>query len=199
LMDGKKADMVFTDPPYGNLKIMDARKKNVANVGRYYEYAGHGDFDFKPCWEIIRNWECKKLIFGGNYFADYLPITTSWIVWDKRAGKHSYFSDCELAWTNLGITARVYSMVWQGMIREGESEGRVHPTQKPIKLCVKILSDFTEVNDTIADFFLGSGTTLVACEQTGRIGFGMEISEKYVAVTLQRLADMGLRPKLLTG
>jgi DNA modification methylase len=183
LMDGKKADMVFTDPPYGDLIMMNARKKVVAKVGKYHEYAGHGDFDFKPCWELIKNWECKKVIWGGNYFANYLPITTSWIIWDKRAGEHSYFSDCELAWSNIGTPAKVYSIVWQGMIRQGEHEKRVHPTQKPIELATKIME-----GELIVDLFGGSGSTLIACEQTNRICYMMEIDPRYIDVIRKRYA-----------
>jgi 16S rRNA G966 N2-methylase RsmD len=163
LLDGKEPDMVYTDPPYGNLIITNKKgevgRSNVAKVQKYHRYANDGDFDFTPCWEIIKDWDCKKVIWGGNYFANILPITTSWIVWDKRAGEHSWFSDCELAWSNLGKPARVYSIVWQGMIRQGESDGRVHPTQKPIALAAKIMS-----GDNILDLFGGSGSTLIACE-----------------------------------
>ncbi len=71
-----------------------------------------------------------------------------------------------------------------------------HPVMKPIALYERSIRNHTEGNDPVLECFLGSGTTIVACEQTGRRGFGMEICEKYVSVTLQRLADMGLEPRL---
>lgn len=185
LMGGEKADMVFTDPPYGNLKITNARgevgKSNVAKTTQYHKYANEGEFDFRPCWNIIGQWDCSKVIWGGNYFVNVLPITTSWIVWDKRAGNHSWYSDCELAWTNLGIPAKIYSIIWQGMIREGETDKRVHPTQKPIELAAKIID-----GQTILDLFGGSGSTLIACEKLGRRCYMMEIDEHYCDVIIAR-------------
>lgn len=185
LLDDQVPDMIFTDPPYGNLDMMDARESVEAEVGQYREYEGHGDFDFLPCWNHIEPMDCQKVIWGGNYFSNMLPVTTSWIVWDKRAGEHSFFSDCELAWTNLGMTATVYSVAWQGMIREGENEPRVHPTQKPILLAARIFDDFME-GEMVADFFAGSGTTIMACEQTGRRCLSMELDPHYCDVIVQR-------------
>jgi len=189
LMGGVSADMVFTDPPYGNLVITNKKgevgKSNVAKVTQYHVYMNEGNFDFEPCWKIIEGWDCKKVIWGGNYFVKCLPITTSWIVWDKRAGEHSWYSDCELAWTNLGIPAKIYSITWQGMIREGESDKRVHPTQKPIELASKIISKQTGKN-IIVDLFGGSGSTLIACEQLNRKCYMMEIDPHYCSVIIDR-------------
>ena len=69
---------------------------------------------------------------------------------------------------------------------------------KPIALAVKAISNSSKTSDTVFDGFNGSGTTLVACEQTGRIGRGMEIEPKYCAVTLERLSLLGLTPKRAT-
>jgi len=198
LMDGQKADMVFTDPPYGNLKMMTARKTVATKVGQYKEYAGHGDFNFRPTWDLIRQWNCKKIIWGGNYFAEFLPITTSWLIWDKRAGDHSYFSDCELAWSNLGIPAKIMSITWQGMIREGEHDPRVHPTQKPIQLAIKTIEEFASDTKCICDLFLGSGSTMIACEKLNRCCFGMEIDPVYCDVIVKRWEDFtGKKAKLI--
>lgn len=201
LMDGEKVNLLLTDPPYGNLKITNKngevgglsitkRKEywkygKVAKNKQYHKYANEGNFCFKPIWEYIKNWDCKKVIWGGNYFADILPITTSWICWDKRAGGTSWFSDFELAWTNLGMPARLISIMWQGMIREGESDKRVHPTQKPIELSCKIIN-MTDKCNNILDLFGGSGSTLIACEQLNRKCYMMEISELYCDVIIKR-------------
>jgi DNA modification methylase len=188
LMNGQKADMVLTDPPYGNLSFMGARKEVAAKTVEYKEYANNEDFCFKPVWEIISEWPCPKVIWGGNYFANFLPITTSWIVWDKRAGEHSFFSDCELAWSSTGKTARVFSIKWQGMIREGESGKRVHPTQKPVALSEKIIKEEQGVK-LVVDLFLGSGSSLVACEKIGARCYGMEMDTHYFGVIIKRWQD----------
>jgi len=137
---------------------------------------------------------CKKceftdfILWGGNYFTDFLPPSSCWIVWDKRGDMSSNnFADCELAWTSFDKPARVYKQVWAGMIREGESEKRVHPTQKPIRTTQEIMNDFP--SGVYFDGFLGSGTTMVACENLGRKCRGIEISPAYCAVILQRMTD----------
>lgn len=72
------------------------------------------------------------------------------------------------------------------MIREGEKEKRVHPTQKPIKMLCDILKDFTDVDDDILDLFGGSGSTLIACEQLNRKCYMMELYPHYIDVIIQR-------------
>jgi hypothetical protein len=136
----------------------------------------------------------NKIIFGGNYFASKLPDSRCWIVWDKN--NTGNFADAELAWTSFSTGVKLYKFTWNGLVREGsrdiEGVKRVHPTQKPVGLFQMILGDYSEQGDNIIDLFCGSGTTLVACEQTGRVGYGMEIAPDYVAVCLERLTGMGL-------
>lgn len=189
LLNGERPDILFTDPPYGKLSFMNARAEGAAKVGEYTEYANNETFEFAPLWTIVRDWECPKVIWGGNYFADILPITTSWIVWDKRAGAHSFFSDCEMAWTSLGITASIFHITWQGMIREGEHGKRLHPTQKPIDLTLKILEEYAPDVHLLVDLFLGSGSNLIACEKSARNCYGMELAPKYCDVIVQRWVD----------
>jgi len=74
-----------------------------------------------------------------------------------------------------------------------------HNAEKPVGLFRRCLENSSEFDGTVYDPFLGSGTTMVAAEQLGRICYGMEIEPKYVAVTLERMSGMGLEPKLVTG
>jgi hypothetical protein len=141
----------------------------------------------------------NHILFGGNYYASRLPDSRCWIVWDKQ--NTGYFADAELAWTSFDQSVRLYQYTWNGMIRQGSREiegaGRFHPTQKPAGLFSLILEDFSAEGQAVLDCYLGSGTTLVACEHTARRGFGIELDAAYVAVTLQRLTDMGLTPRLV--
>lgn len=75
--------------------------------------------------------------------------------------------------------------------------GQQHGCEKPVELLSDLVIGYSQLDNIVVDLFAGSGTTLVACEQTGRIGYGMEICEKYVSVTLERLSQMGLEPRLL--
>ncbi len=83
--------------------------------------------------------------------------------------------------------------------RDVEGVKRFHPTQKPVGLHERILTEFTDDGAVIIDPYLGSGTTLIACERTGRTCHAMEIDPAYVAVALERMADMGLEPRLTNG
>lgn len=158
----------------------------------------HGDdkpFDPSPLLNIAED----VIIFGGNYFASKLPDSRCWIVWDKN--NTGNFADAELAWTSFDKGVTLYKFTWNGLVREGkrdiEGVNRVHPTQKPVGLFAEIIKDFTQDGVTVIDPYLGSGTTLLACQLTGRRGIGIEIDPAYCAVTLERLQGLGLEPKRL--
>ena len=142
------------------------------------------------------------VLFGANHYASRLPDAPGWIVWDKGVSPESTFSACELIWTNKGNHVRRYEWRWSGMIRQGardiEMKDRIHPTQKPVGLISEILRDFTVPDDRVLDPYLGSGTTMLAAELTGRICYGAEYDDGYVAVTLERMSGMGLEPKLVS-
>lgn len=201
LMDGKKADMVFTDPPYGISVVGSSprlqEKKKLQSIGRgvlakegYYRPV-EGDQSPEIGKKIIELlWAHGRhfMYWGGNYFSDILPPSRGWIVWDKKNGDTT-FADVELLWTSLDRSSRLYEYLWSGMRRRGDrkSEGtlRLHPTQKPVGLIVKILQDW-EVGGSVLDGCGGSGTTLIACEKTGRVCRMMEIDPVYVDVIRER-------------
>ena len=108
------------------------------------------------------------IIWVVNYFTDFLEPKPCWIIWDKRGDMNSNnFADGEMAWTSFDSPIRIKKQIWSGMIKEGESGKRVHPTQKPIQLCADLLQEYTKGNN-IFDGFGGSGSTMVACEQIKR-------------------------------
>src|SRR5690606_34818674 len=107
----------------------------------------------------------RVVLFGANHFASRLPPTPTWLVWDKRRGTGSDSqADCEIAWSNLGGPARLFSHLWRGAIRDSErGVKRVHPTQKPVALMRWCLEQ-ARPSGIVLDPFLGSGSTLVACK-----------------------------------
>ena len=116
------------------------------------------------------------------------------IVWDKGTPGMGvgWRMQHELILCGIRVKSPFDPKKAQGNVISCERTGNInHATEKPVALLATIL-DVTDMATHIFDPFLGSGSTLVACEQTGRIGYGMEICEKYVAVCLQRLTDMGL-------
>lgn len=192
LMNGEKADMVFTDPPYGvdvvgNSGNIGGNTKN-AKAGNYSKIIGD-DKPYDP--SHLFTFDCFIFIWGANYFIDKLPSRGQWVVWDKNRPEGTTFSDCELAWTNGdGIAIKKYKCTWDGFHREGEKDKRVHPTQKPIKLCNDILNNLSKQNEIIIDLFLGSGSTMVAAHQLKRKCYGMELDPKYCQVIIDRMRKL---------
>jgi hypothetical protein len=215
LMDGQKADMVFTDPPYGISVVGGAKARNGSiggakarngsiggagkvKAGEYRAVIGD-DEEYNPSHIFACFPDAKYILWGANYYNDKLPIGGRWFVWDKNRGEGTTFSDCELAWSNIkGIVVKKYKVTWDGMNREGESGKRVHPTQKPILLSEKILKDFYH-EKVIVDLFGGSGSTLIAAEKTGRNCYMMELDPKYCDVIVKRWEDFtGKKAELIT-
>ena len=195
LMDGKKADMVFTDPPYGVSVVKDGKVGadfGVAKKGRYAEVIG--DDTTQTAHDAIAICQSLKvpvqIYWGGNYYADKLPPTSCWLIWDKRgdSGIVNTFADCELAWTNMTGPARIHKQLWNGMIREGEKDKRVHPTQKPVALAEWAVEQYLK-GSIVLDLFLGSGSTLIACEKLRKACYGMEMSPAYCDVIVKRWED----------
>ena len=206
LMNGEKADMVFTDPPYG-ISIVD-KKTNKVGAGNlaknqvYSQVIGDETTDtardfYNTCISLGMD---NFIIWGGNYFTDFLPFSKSWIVWDKRGDMNSNnFADGEMAWCSFHTRIRIYKQIWNGMIREGESGKRVHPTQKPLRTLSEIIKDHIK-GDIIYDGFLGSGSTLIAAQQSNKKCYGMELDEKYCDVIIERWEQFtGLKATIING
>jgi len=207
LMNGEKADMVFTDPPYG-IKVVRGKKvggdkafgnvggSNVVKAKKYSEIIGDDTTDtarefYNTCVSLgMENF----IIWGGNYFTDFLSPSMCWIIWDKE--NTGNFADVEMAWTSFEKGAKLYKWQWNGMIRKGdkniEEKTRVHPTQKPVGLFGDIFNDFKF--NTCFDGFLGSGSTMVAAQQLQRKCYGMEMEPKYCQVIVDRM--LKLNPSL---
>ena len=196
LMNGNKADMVFADPPYG-ISIVNKKsgKVGAGNLAKNKEYSPVIGDDTTDTARAFYNtciaFEMKNfIIWGGNYFVNFLPFSSSWIIWDKRGDMTSNnFADGEMAWCSFDTRVRIYKQIWNGMIREGEKEARVHPTQKPVKMLAEIITDHLK-GDLLYDGFLGSGSTMVASHQLNRKCYGMELDPKYCQVIVDRMLKL---------
>jgi DNA modification methylase len=196
LMDGQKADMVFTDPPYG-IKVVKSEMVGadfgIAKKGKYSEVIADDTTEtakefYDTCISLgLENF----IIWGGNYFTDFLPFSDGWLIWNKRAGTdiRNTFADGEMAWCSFHTPIRIYDQLWNGMIREGEKDKRVHPTQKPIRMLSEIITDHIK-GDLIFDGFLGSGSIMVASHQLNRKCYGMELDPKYCQVIIDRMRKL---------
>jgi len=192
-LDDDSVDMVFTDPPYGIDMIQDGKvvgEDNVAERQDVPKFEGDEEYDFLPVWNEIQRIADTYVIWGGNYFTDILPPTNSWLVWDKRAGRSTYNSDCEFAWTNLPTAAKVYDYTWSGMIKESADRNYPHANQRPVGLYKDIIRQFTEPGDLVCDPYMGSGTTAIACIETNRDYVGFELDEEnYRPIIEQRIGE----------
>ena len=206
LMDGQKADMVFTDPPYG-IDVVNDNGKVGGGTAKYpttkfSKIIGDSTTDtakefYNAC--IAMGFD-KFIIWGGNYFTDFLKPNRCWVVWFKNHVTERTFANCELAWTNIDHNSKTYSSTWDGYTKEGESGSKIHPSQKPIKLCGDVLQDFTEKNEIVYDGFLGSGSTLIVCEKLQRQCFGLELDPKYCDVIVTRWEEFtGKKAQLITN
>ncbi len=202
LMNGSKADMVFTDPPYGMHLDTDYSKlpdSNRMGKAKNYDNVKGDNDDFTN--ELINTIfacfnECKEIfIWGADYFAELIPNKNdgSWIVWDKRVEEKfdkMIGSAFELCWSkskHQRKIARFNNTLFSG---EQDAKNKVHPTQKPIKLASWFLEQWSEKDNLIADLYLGSGTTMVASHQLKRKCYGMELDPKYCDVIVKRMIKL---------
>lgn len=196
LPDGA-VDAVITDPPYG---VRYSPSQNSAKAWGQKTFVGSvvvagDDKPFNPvpflAFPVV-------VMFGANHFADKLPPSSEWVIWDKRDGMQSNdFADCEMIYTNGSGVARLYRHRWNGALRDSEkAEPRVHPTQKPLELMAWLIQRYTIPGATVFDPYMGSGTTGVACVLTGRNFVGCEIDPVHFATAQRRIAEAQLQPPL---
>ena len=199
----KYIDLVLTDPPYGiNIEKMSFTKNINGGVCKRNDYSNcfNDDKLSKEFFIEMKRISKNQIIFGGNYYSEFLECTPSWLVWNKKGdGRYSNdFADGELAWTSLNKPLKIYHYLWTGMIQQDmkNKDIRIHPTQKPLKLFEMILRDYSNENDLILDCFSGSGTTAVACHNLKRRFICIEKDKDYWQASVERLKNAQAQMKL---
>ena len=220
LMNGEKADLVFTDPPYGMNLDTDyskmknnstfAKEKGVKDGKKYNKVIGDNqDFKMELITTIFKNFDyCKEIfIWGIDYFAEHIEDKNkgSWFVWDKRVDENfdkMYGSCFELCYSKNKHKREIIRVRWAsvfGTEKEFDHK-RHHPTQKPILLSENFVKKYSKENNTIIDLYLGSGSTLIAAEKLNRKCYGMELDEKYCDVIINRWEQFtGLKATIING
>jgi DNA modification methylase len=194
------ADIVVTDPPYGI--AINRVAKLVGNATNVSRKATLLDWDDKPptreYFDEIKRVSHHQIVFGANYFWENFYSSQCYIIWDKRGNLPAVpFCDTEFAWTSfVDRMSKRYVILNHGFIRDSKDKRTEHPTQKPTELMLAILADFTNAGDLVLDPFMGSGTTGVACVQTGRSFVGIEIDPTYYAIAEERIAEAQAQPPL---
>jgi len=205
LMDGQKAEMVFTDPPYGmflntDYDSMFAADKDHRKTGKRFEEVAGDHEDFTP--ELINTIfasfpEAKEVfVWGADYFSELIPDRKdgSWIVWDKRTNENMdkvSGNTFELCWSKQKHKRLIARIIWSGHhgMAKDDTKTRVHPTQKPVELVTWFFDQWGKDCKSVVDLFGGSGSTLIACEKTSRQCRMMELDPKYCDVIVKRWQD----------
>jgi DNA modification methylase len=196
LMDGQKADMVFTDPPYGiaydNTQRWDGIEKQNGKGKRNKGEMILGDGEpFDPSFLLAEFSYCKEIfIWGMQYYPDKLG-RGGCIVWNRKteSQKDVPHADFELCWSKQERNKMAW-ITWGGFKSKEKGEERLHTTQKPIELAAWFLNNWGNTNDKVFDLFLGSGSTMVASHQLNRKCYGMELDPKYCQVIIDRMRKL---------
>ena len=195
LMNGEKADMVFTDPPYGvsyqsNMRIKTDKFNVLENDNTFITewinnlpIYSNGFVFVWTSWKVLKQW---------IEFCEGIGELSNIIVWDKGGGgigdlKKTFLTDYELALVyhrGAEIIGKRLGSVWS--VGKDSANSYLHPTQKPVDLAVMAIENILQKKKIVLDLFLGSGSTLIAAEKLNRKCYGMELDEKYCDVIIER-------------
>lgn len=178
-----KFDLLLTDPPYGIGRDGSIRTTSRHGGRKAYDFLGwDGDRPSKEVFDLLLTSSDEHIIWGGNYFADFLPPTMKWLVWDK--GQRIMQSDGELAWTSIEGALRIFTLNRVALMQDGAE----HPTQKPLELMRWCLGHSPQAK-TVLDPFAGSGSTGRACKDLGLKCTLIEREESYCEIIVRRMAQ----------
>ena len=176
----KYFELAIVDPPYGinagNMTMGSGKHK--FNKGKSWDKSIPDKNYFDELFRVSQN----QIIWGGNYFTEYLPPSKDWVLWDKRNPNLS-FAEGELAWVGKGKNLRIFQY-YSAQVEEG---GKIHPTQKPVKLYKWLLTNYAKQGDKILDTHVGSASSLVACYNLGFDYIGFEKDKDYYEGAQERL------------
>ena len=197
----KHFDLAIVDPPYGigadkaqnNAALSRIKAEGKSKAGRGWKLYHETDWDNETptaeYWSELFRVSKNQIVWGGNYFTEYLPPKMGWILWDKGQRDFS-LADGELAWTSFDKALRIFEMSrGKALAKNNETGGRFHPTQKPEMLYDWILKNYAKEGDLILDTHLGSGSSRIAAYKGGFNFVGFEIDQEYYEKQEKRFND----------
>lgn len=189
-----KVCLLLTDPPYG---IGENGQRNASGdrptskwknpVSQHYVTFDDSKPPDKETFELLLSISDNQIIWGGNYFTQYLRPSMCWLIWNKKVAEGERLSAFEMAWTSYSSKARMIDYLWAGFKKQ-KPEQRQHPTQKPLDVLSWCIHHAGDVQ-TILDPFAGSGTTAVAAKLLGRKCVCIEREERYCEIAAKRCAQ----------
>lgn len=196
-------DLAICDPPYGigmdNSKKRTKPSRPNSYTDKYKHFRYHNsNWDnaipskeyFNELFRVSKN----QIIWGANYFCEFLPSGTGWLFWNKLNGLDNCFSDGEFAFSSKGIQSKYFECSAFHDLKGGKD--RIHPTQKPTKLYKWILKNYAKQGDKILDTHLGSGSIAIACHDYGFDLTACELDKEYFDKAMQRINNHTAQQKL---
>lgn len=185
--------LALVDPPYGigagkrvgttYKEGVLRNKKGFGNTKLYIANNWDNEVPTAEYWNELFRVSENQIVWGGNYFTQYLPESRGWIYWDKKIINHQIdnYSDGELAWTSFDTVLRKVTYDWIGLgyCNSSEKGTRIHPTHKPIFLYEWILQRYAQPNYLILDTHLGSGSSRIAADKAKLHFTGCELDHEY--------------------
>ena len=184
-------DLAIVDPPYGinaDKKRGDTGKNSHIKQKDYHFGNWDNDIPNKEYFIELQRVSKHQIIWGGNYFLDYLKATSCFVVWDKKNGENLY-ADCELAWCSFKSAVRKFEWRWHGFLQQNmkQKQNRIHPTEKPIALYEWLLMNYAKDGYRILDTHLGSGSIAIACHNLGYDLTACELDKEYYDASIKRI------------
>ena len=191
-------DLAIVDPPYGiGVSKKTHHQPNTKNkITVYQEKKWDNETPTESYWNELFRVSKNQIVWGGNYFTDYLKPTKDWIVWDKNQPQDMHFAMGELAWCSFGRGLRIfYRSIAKDQNRvsnnkeKAQAYKRIHPTQKPRQLYNWLLDNYAKEGDKILDTHLGSGSIALACHERGFELTACELDKDYYEASIKRIKN----------
>lgn len=173
----KYYDLCVVDPPYG-IGISSNPVRQQHDKKQWDNAIPKADY-FSQLMRVSKN----QIIWGGNYFLDYLGASQGFVIWDKVQPQDFSLAMCEFAWSSIQSPAKMWK---RSVLAE---RNKIHPTQKPVDLYEWLLTNYAKSGQTILDTHLGSGSSAIAANNLGFELVGCELDADYFASACQRIEN----------